>query len=85
MMMPWKKRKLIRQLTGSFGKDPEKDYYAGDMDWIRTYFDLCRAEGRDPFYLDETTWKDLDLEAKTKALMEKRERESKMQLDLFGM
>ena len=62
MMMPWKKRKLIRQLTGSFGKDPEKDYYAGDMDWIRTYFDLCRAEGRDSFYLDETTWKDLDLD-----------------------
>lgn len=62
MMLPWQKRKLIRRLRENFGKPPEKDYYAGDMEWIRTAFDACRAEGRDPFYVDETTWKDLDLD-----------------------
>ena len=62
MMLPWQKRKLIKRLRENFGKPPEKDYYAGDMEWIRTAFDACRAEGRDPFYVDETTWKDLDLD-----------------------
>lgn len=62
MMMPWKKRKLIRKITEAFGKQPEKDYYPGDMEWIRTFFDACRANNRDPFYLDDTTWNDLDLD-----------------------
>ena len=61
-MLPWKKKKLIRKLQENFGKKPEKEYYAGDMDIIRTCFDACRAEGRDPFYVDETTWKDLDMD-----------------------
>ena len=62
MMMPWKKRKLIRKITEAFGKDPEKDYYPGDMEWIRTFFDACRTNNRDPFYLDDTTWNDLNLD-----------------------
>ena len=61
-MLPWQKRKLIRRLQDNFGKKPGKDYYAGDMECIRTCFDACRAEGRDPFYVDETTWKDLDMD-----------------------
>nr|AHF23848.1 DNA mismatch repair protein MutS domain protein [uncultured bacterium Contig15] len=61
-MLPWKKKKLIAQLENSFGKPPAKDYDAGDMDWIRTWYDACRAESRDPFYVDETTWKDLDMD-----------------------
>ena len=62
MMTPWRKKKLIRKITGDFGKEPEKDYYPGDMEWIRTYSDACRANNKDPFYVDETTWKDLDLD-----------------------
>ena len=62
MMMPWKKRKPIRKITEAFGKDPEKDYYPGDMEWIRSFYDACRANGRDPFYLDDTTWGDLGLD-----------------------
>ena len=61
-MLPWKKKKLIAQLENSFGKPPAKDYDAGDMDWIRTWYDACRADHRDPFYVDETTWKDLDMD-----------------------
>ena len=61
-MMLRKNRKLIRELENSFGKEPKKDYDPGDMDRIRTWFDACRAEGRDQFYVDETTWKDLDLD-----------------------
>ena len=62
MMTPWRKKKLIRKINGDFGKEPEKDYYPGDMEWIRTYSDACRANNKDPFYVDETTWKDLDLD-----------------------
>ena len=39
------------------------DYYPGDMDWIRTYYDACQKDGRDPFYVDDTTWNDLNLES----------------------
>ena len=61
-MMPWKKKKLIRKITEAFGKVPERDYYPGDMEGIRSFFDACRENGRDPFYLDDTTWNDLDLD-----------------------
>ena len=53
MMMPWKKKKLIRKLAEAYGKEPDCEYYAGDMDWIRTYYDGCRTDNRDPFYVDE--------------------------------
>ena len=63
MMTPWKKRKLINQLNEAFGKEPDEDYYPGDMECIRTFFDACRKDARDPFYVDETTWNDLDMNA----------------------
>ena len=62
-MLPWNKKKLIRKLESEFGKAPETDYFPGDMEWKRTFFFFCRQEGRDPFYVDETTWKDLNLDA----------------------
>ncbi len=62
MMTPWKKRKLIKRFSEGFGKKPDTDYYAGDMECIRTYYDACQKDDRDPFYVDETTWHDLDLE-----------------------
>ena len=62
MIMPWKKKKLIRKLAEAYGKEPDCEYYAGDMDWIRTYYDGCRTDSRDPFYVDETTWNDLNLD-----------------------
>ena len=62
MMMPWRKRKLVRKITDAFGKSPEKDYYPGDMEWTRTFFDACQSNNRDRFYLDDITWNDLNLD-----------------------
>ncbi|MBR0462990.1 MAG: hypothetical protein IJJ23_01210, partial [Clostridia bacterium] len=62
MLTPWKKKKLIKRFSERFGEKPDVDYYPGDMESIRTYYDACRKEDRDSFYVDETTWHDLDLE-----------------------
>ncbi|MBQ4158261.1 MAG: hypothetical protein IJD86_08995 [Clostridia bacterium] len=62
MMLPWKKKKLIQQLNKDFGKKPEKDYDPGDMKCIRSYYDACRKNVRDSFYVDETTWNDLNVD-----------------------
>ena len=56
------KRKLIRRLKESYGKKPEGEYYDGDMNWIRSYYDDCRKQERDPFYVDDTTWNDLNMD-----------------------
>ena len=61
-MMPWKKKKLIKQIMDAYGKEPTCEYYPGDIGWIRTYFDACRVDNRDPFYVDETTWNDLGMD-----------------------
>ena len=39
------------------------DYYPGDMECIRTYYDACRKDARDPIYVDETTWNDLNMDS----------------------
>lgn len=62
MMLPWKKKKLMKQLNEAFGKNPEKDYDPGDMKCIRSYYDACRKNARDSFYVDEITWNDLNME-----------------------
>ncbi len=62
MMAPWKKKKLINQLKEAFGKEPDEEYYPGDMERIRSFFDVCGKNARDPFYVDETTWNDLDMD-----------------------
>ncbi len=58
-----RKSKRLKRFAESFGKVPEVDYYAGDMLNIRSYFDNCRSENRDSFYVDEITWNDLDMDA----------------------
>lgn len=50
-------------LKQQFGKIPDIDYYAGDMDYIRSYYETCRANQVDPFYIDDTTWRDLNMDA----------------------
>ena len=54
-------RKAAR-LERSFGRIPDIEYYAGDMECIKSYYDSCRAEERDPFYIDDATWNDLDMD-----------------------
>lgn len=63
MMLPWGKKKLIKQLKEAFGKTPEGDYDPGDMECIRSYYDACRRDARDVFYVDDTTWNDLNMDA----------------------
>jgi len=62
MMTPWKKRKLLKMFAESFGKEPDKEYFPGDMGFIRTFYDACLGEESDQFHVDETTWKDLNME-----------------------
>ena len=57
------KKKRIRRLKEAYGKKPDGEYYDGDMTWIRSYYDDCRKQGRDPFYVDDTTWNDLNMDA----------------------
>ena len=53
-----RKRRLLRD----YGRVPDAVYFPEDMGNIRAYFDYRRAQGRDAFLLDETTWTDLDLD-----------------------
>ena len=61
--MFFRKRKRIKRLKEAYGKKPDSEYYDGDMNWIRAYYDDCRKQERDPFYVDDTTWNDLNMDA----------------------
>ena len=63
VMTPWKKRRLLKRLADSFGRAPEKEYFPGDMERIRTFYDACRDGEADRFHVDETTWNDLDMDS----------------------
>ncbi len=61
-MTPWKKKNLTKTLENSFGKAPDKEYFPGDMDHIRSFYDACQDSEPDQFHVDETTWNDLDMD-----------------------
>ena len=56
-------RKLRKRLRNAYGKRPQGEYYDGDMNWISTFYEDCRKDGRDPFYVDDITWNDLNMDA----------------------
>lgn len=56
------KRKLIRKLQNSWGKKPEGEYREGDMSWIRSWYDDCSKASPGQFYVDDTTWNDLNMD-----------------------
>ena len=58
-----RKAKLIRQLKDSYGKPPDVEYFEEDLRGIRAYADYRKERGLDPFYVDDTTWNDLSMEA----------------------
>ena len=62
------KRKLIKKLKNSYGKIPETTYFDGDMNWIRTASDDRREEEPERFYVDDTTWNDLNMDAMFKRI-----------------
>ncbi len=56
------KRKLNRLLAEAYGKLPEADATPEDMREIRAYYDLRKARDGEPFLVDETTWRDLQMD-----------------------
>ena len=56
------KRKLIKKLQNAYGEIPETTYFDGDMNWIRTASDDRREEEPERFYVDDTTWNDLNMD-----------------------
>ena len=56
------RRKLIKKLKDAYGKEPVTTYFDGDMNWIRTTCDDRREEEPERFYVDDTTWNDLNMD-----------------------
>ena len=56
-------RKLKMKLEYSYGEKPDVEYYDGDLNSIRTYFNYRRDNGLDKFLIDDTTWNDLSGDA----------------------
>ena len=56
------KRKLIKKLQNAYGKIPETTYFDGDINWIRSASDDRREEEPERFYVDDTTWNDLNMD-----------------------
>jgi len=53
------RRKLRSKLENSYGEKPDVEYYDGDLNSIRTYFNFRYDNGLDKFLIDDTTWSDL--------------------------
>ena len=52
-------RKLKIKLEKSYSARPDVQYYDGDMNGIRRYFDFRYDNNLDKFLIDDTTWNDL--------------------------
>lgn len=55
-----RKRKMLFQKN--FGKEPSRRYFVGDLELIKSYFEFCREQNPDSYYVDDITWNDLDLD-----------------------
>ena len=55
-------RKLKKQLMRKFGTIPDPDYFHGDIEYVRAYYDFRRDTKRDDFIIDDITWNDLDMD-----------------------
>ena len=51
----------LLRIYQSYGKQPDVEYYTGDMEHIRTYYQTRAAQEPDRFYIDDTTWQDLNM------------------------
>jgi len=56
-------RKLKAKLEKSYGARPDVQYYDGDMNGIRRYFEFRYVNDLDKFLIDDTTWNDLSGDA----------------------
>lgn len=56
----YKRRKLmLRKVRRMYGRVPEREYEAGDLERISRYFEKKKGE---EFYIDDITWNDLDMD-----------------------
>ena len=53
---------MAKRVTDDFGMRPDVEYFHGDMDYIRSYFDHERFAHPNAFSLDDITWNDLDMD-----------------------
>lgn len=56
------KRQLKKRLKENFGKIPDVNYAAGDMGYIREYYDYCSNKDTEKFSVDDITWHDVDMD-----------------------
>ncbi len=54
-----RKKMILKKIRRIYGKVPEREYEAGDLEQISRYF-RRRTDGR--FIIDEITWNDLDMD-----------------------
>lgn len=57
------RRKQLARLDQSFGRPPQMTYFPGDMAVVRNYFDHVSETDSASFFLDDTTWDDLDMDS----------------------
>ncbi len=55
-----REERFLREIRGSYGKDPLREYAPGDMEKIAGYY---RKKGTEGFALDDITWNDLDMDS----------------------
>lgn len=56
------RRRLLARLSSEFGREPEVNYAAGDMDGIAAYHNMLRDARQEEFHIDGVTWFDLDMD-----------------------
>ena len=60
--------KRLRRLEAAYGQPPELTYFAGDMTDAQAYYDRMSQARPEDFFLDDTTWDDLDMDEVFKRL-----------------
>lgn len=55
-------KKQKKRFEECFGKIPDPMYFPGDIAQIQSYFEFCRKQHPDAFFVDDITWNDLDMD-----------------------
>lgn len=57
-----RKSKRMQAIAAQYGQAPDAEYFTEDMQGLRTYMEYRQKRNMDPFYLDDTTWRDLSMD-----------------------
>lgn len=58
-----KARKILQAIREQWGKEPEFEYKAEDLQAISSYFENLKTVGKEDFFIDNITWNDLDMDS----------------------